>query len=190
MPGETLAFGTEGQPVDVAADPAAHVPGQGAACIGVLPLQLIDEEQVVDAALVHVVRGQYGEGGGAVGSGDRRQRRTRVAGGTVPAVPASRGCRMRPVLHVLLMLMLLVLVHLLLVLLLPVHLHHLLVIHRRHAVPGMAGMVVRAGGLGAGEQAQVQAQGEGVPRAIQPRESAAAHAGGGRVECELQLLQG
>ncbi|MNZ93329.1 hypothetical protein D3C78_1123910 [compost metagenome] len=147
MPVDPLAFGAEGQAVDVAADPAAEVPGQRAALVGVLPFQLVGEEQVVDAALMHGMRRQVGEGGGAVGVGQRRYRRARVAG------------RSRAVLH-------LVMVH-------AAMLHHRLAMPgcrwgmaavrvrswRRLAVPGMGRVVHRLGGLDCADRAQAQDHG-------------------------------
>ncbi|CRO35182.1 hypothetical protein PAERUG_P18_London_17_VIM_2_04_10_00539 [Pseudomonas aeruginosa] len=66
--------------VDVAADPAAGVPGQRAAVVGVLVFQLVEQEEAVQRAVVHLVPLQRRKGGTAVGLGRHRDRRTALAG--------------------------------------------------------------------------------------------------------------
>ena len=72
---DALAFRAQRQAVDVAADPAVDVPGQGVAVVGISPFQLVGKQQEVGPARVHGVQRQVGEGGGAVGGGWRRDRR-------------------------------------------------------------------------------------------------------------------
>ncbi|EOQ79655.1 hypothetical protein K652_15507 [Pseudomonas aeruginosa VRFPA02] len=66
---EPFAFAAQPQAVDVAADPAAGVPGQRAAVVGVLVFQLVEQEEAVQRAVVHLVPLQRRKGGTAVGLG-------------------------------------------------------------------------------------------------------------------------
>ncbi|MNI96469.1 hypothetical protein D3C73_1549230 [compost metagenome] len=40
-----FAFGAQPQAIDVAADPAGQVPGQGAAVVGILPFEFVGKEE-------------------------------------------------------------------------------------------------------------------------------------------------
>ena len=75
-----LAFGAEPETVAILADPAARIPGDatgGAA----LPLELIEQHEIVHRAVMHRVPHHVGERGDAVGGGHRRDERRQLDGG-------------------------------------------------------------------------------------------------------------
>eukprot|EP00160_Parvularia_atlantis_P006580 Unigene15755_Nuclearia_a/m.46951 Unigene15755_Nuclearia_a/g.46951 ORF Unigene15755_Nuclearia_a/g.46951 Unigene15755_Nuclearia_a/m.46951 type:complete len:370 (-) Unigene15755_Nuclearia_a:455-1564(-) len=71
-----FTFGADPQTVDIAAYPARSIPGQRAAFIGILVLELIQQEEAVDRTVVHLMPAQRREGRLAVGIGQHRDRGT------------------------------------------------------------------------------------------------------------------
>ncbi|MCY1543616.1 hypothetical protein D9M68_794410 [compost metagenome] len=75
-----LTLGAEPEPVDVATHPAGSGPGQGAAFIGILVFELVEQEEAVQAAVMHRVARQRWKRGLTVSISEHRN--GRAAGGS------------------------------------------------------------------------------------------------------------
>ena len=75
-----LPFGAKPQPVAILTDPAPGIPTEAAQAISGLPLELIEQHEVVHGVVVHRVPRDIREGRRPIGIGERRDERRQLDG--------------------------------------------------------------------------------------------------------------